>query len=44
MGAENFGPKVEQAAKALGEDGLLELKVLREGQIISLSMPIGELR
>ena len=44
VGTENFGPKVEQAADALGEDGLLELKVLREGQIISLSKPIGELR
>jgi len=44
VGAEDFGPKVEQAANALGEDGLLELKVLREGKVISLSMPIGELR
>lgn len=44
VGAENFGPKVEQAANALDETGLLELKVLREGQIISLSKPIGELR
>jgi len=44
VGAEDFGPKVEQAANALGEDGLLELKVLREGKIISLSKPIGELR
>ncbi len=44
VGAENFGPKVELAIDALGDDGLLELKVLREGQIISLSKPIGELR
>jgi len=44
VGAENFGPKVGQAVDALGEDDLLELKVLREGQIISLSKPIGELR
>jgi serine protease Do len=44
VGAEKFGPNVRQAIDALGEDGLLELKVLREGQIISLSKPIGELR
>ncbi len=44
VGTENFGPKVEEAADALGDDGLLELKVLRDGQIISLTMPIGELR
>ncbi len=44
VGAENFGPKVEQAIDELAEDGLLELKVLREGRIISLSKPIGELR
>ena len=44
VGAEDFGPKVNQAIDALGEDGLLELKVLREGRIISLSKPIGELR
>jgi len=44
VGAENFGPKVEQAAEAIGEEGLLELKVLREGRIISLSKPIAELR
>ena len=44
VGAENFGPKVEQTIDTLGEDGLLELKVLREGQVISLSKAIGELR
>lgn len=44
VGAEDFGPKVERAANALDETGLLELKVLREGRIISLSKPIGELR
>ncbi len=44
VGVENFGAKVEQAVNELGEDGLLELKVLRAGQIISLSKPIGELR
>jgi len=44
VGTEDFGPKVEQAVNVLGKDGLLELKVLREGQIISLSMPIEELR
>lgn len=44
VGAENFGSKVEDAADGLGEDGLLELKVLRAGQIISLSKPLGELR
>jgi len=44
VGAEDFGPKVEQATNSLGETDLLELKVLREGHIISLSKPIGELR
>jgi S1-C subfamily serine protease len=44
VGAENFGAKVEQAAEELGDEGLLELKVLRAGRIISLSKPIGELR
>jgi len=44
VGADNFGAKVEQAINELGEEDLLELKVLREGQIISLSKPIGELR
>ena len=44
VGAANFGPKVEQAVDSLGETDLLELKVLREGRIISLSKPIGELR
>ena len=44
VGAEDFGSKVEQAVDELGEEGLLELKVLREGRIISLSKPIGELR
>jgi S1-C subfamily serine protease len=44
VGAEDFGPKVEQAVDELGDDDLLELKVLRAGRIISLAMPIGELR
>ena len=44
VGAENFGAKVEQAANELGEDGFLELKVLRNGRIISLTKPLGELR
>jgi len=44
VGTENFGAKVEQAVNEAGEDGLLELKVLRAGQVISLSNPIGELR
>jgi S1-C subfamily serine protease len=44
VGAESFGEKVEQAVEGLGEDGLLEIKVLRAGQIISLSKPMKELR
>ena len=44
VGTENFGAKVAQAAGELGEDGLLELKVLRNGRIISLTKPLGELR
>ena len=43
VGAENFGPKVEQAIDALGDEELLELKVLREGRIISLIKPVEEL-
>jgi S1-C subfamily serine protease len=44
VGAEHFRAKVEQAANEAGEGGLLELKVLRAGRIISLSKPLGELR
>jgi len=44
VGAENFRAKVERAVAATGERGLLELKVLRHGRIISLSKPIAELR
>lgn len=44
VGVEDFGPKVDAAAGAIGDDGLLELKVLRAGQVISLTKPIGELR
>jgi hypothetical protein len=41
---ENFGAKVEASAKRLDDDDLLELKVLRTGQVISLTKPISELR
>jgi len=44
VGAENFGIKVGRAIGQLEKDELLELKVLRKGQIISLSKSIGELR
>ncbi len=44
VGAENFGIKVEQAINQLEDEELMELKVLRNGQVISLSKPIGELR
>jgi len=44
VGAEDFAAKVEASTRRLGEDGLLELKVLRAGQIISLTKAISELR
>jgi S1-C subfamily serine protease len=44
VGVENFGAKVEASAKRLDDDDLLELKVLRTGQVISLTKPISELR
>ncbi len=44
VGVEGFGPKVEQAATSLGDTDLIELKVLRDGQIISLTKPLDELR
>jgi S1-C subfamily serine protease len=44
VGSENFRGKVEKATETLGEDDLLELKVLRAGQVISLTKAIGELR
>ena len=44
VGTKNFGIKVEQAINELEDEGLLELKVLRRGQIISLTKPMGELR
>jgi S1-C subfamily serine protease len=44
VGIDDFGPKVEDSVERLGDDDLLELKVLRAGRVISLSMPIGELR
>ncbi|MCU0303588.1 MAG: trypsin-like peptidase domain-containing protein [Thermoanaerobaculales bacterium] len=44
VGAEGFTAKVERAVGELADDDLLELKVLRAGQVISLTMPIGELR
>jgi S1-C subfamily serine protease len=44
VGADGFTAKVERAVGELGDEELLELKVLRHGQVISLTMPIGELR
>jgi S1-C subfamily serine protease len=44
VGAADYGAKVEEAVNRLGDDELLELKVLRGGQIISLTKEIGELR
>jgi S1-C subfamily serine protease len=44
VGTEDFGIKVEQAINELDAEELLELKVLRRGQIISLTKPMGELR
>ena len=44
VGSDGFGSKVEDSVDQLGEDDLLELKVLRAGRIISLTMPIGRLR
>lgn len=44
VGTDDFGRKVEEAADALADDDLLEVKVLREGRVISLTGPIGELR
>jgi S1-C subfamily serine protease len=44
VGTEYFRAKVEQAVDDLDDGDLLELKVLRNGEIISLSKPIGDLR
>jgi S1-C subfamily serine protease len=44
VGADRFEAKVEEAVEPLGDTGLLELKVLRAGRIISLTKPIAELR
>ena len=44
VGSDRFAAKVREAVDALGDHGLLELKVLRSGTVISLTRPIGELR
>ena len=44
VGSDGFTGKVEAATARLGDDDLLELKVLRAGRVISLTRPIGELR
>jgi len=44
VGAENFGIHVEEAVGQLADDEQLEVKVLRDGQVISLTKAIGELR
>ncbi|MEE4271835.1 MAG: trypsin-like peptidase domain-containing protein [Thermoanaerobaculales bacterium] len=44
VGAADFGPKVRSATKDLGDDDLFELQVLRAGQVISLTTPVGQLR
>jgi len=44
VGTENFAAKVEQSIRDLRDDELLEVKVLRAGSVISLTLPIGELQ